>query len=234
MDLTYAGTREMPLMIEGSANEISEEDFVAAMRRAHEEVVKIIDAQTELRAKLGLPEKVIVEQPVDAATLTRAREIVGAELIDALAISDKLLRQDTISALKAKLESVIREEIEMEDNDFFLLFDELEIECVRRVVLEKKTRVGGRAFDQLRELNAEVSVLPRAHGSAIFARGETQSLCTVTLGGSKDGLLLDAVQAEKLKDFFCTTTSHHIQSANADDWVQLHVAKSVTETYERL
>ncbi len=203
LDLTYAGTRDMPLMIEGSANEISEADFVAAMRRAHEEVVKIIDAQTELRAKLGLPEKVIVEQPVDAATLTRARELVGAELMDALAISDKLLRQDTVSAIKAKLEATIREEIEMEDNDFFLLFDELEIESVRRVVLEKKTRVGGRAFDELRKLEAAVGVLPRTHGSAIFARGETQSLCTATLGGAKDGLLLDAVPGgETEKNFF--------------------------------
>ncbi|MFC1468178.1 polyribonucleotide nucleotidyltransferase [Verrucomicrobiota bacterium] len=204
LDLTYAGTRELPLMIEGSADEISETDFVAAMRRAHEEVVKIIDAQIELRAKLGLPEKVIEEQPVDEGALSRAREIAGAELMEAMTISDKLKRQDTISGIKKSLETRIREEMpEMEDQEFFLLFDELEIECVRRVVLEKKTRVGGRGFAELRELEASVGVLPRAHGSAVFSRGETQSLCTVTLGASKDGLRLDAVPGgDTEKNFF--------------------------------
>jgi len=204
LDLTYAGTRDLPLMIEGSAKEISEADFVAAMKRAHEEVVKIIDAQLALRRKLGLPEKVIEENPVDAGLLDRAREIAGNELLAAMEIAGKLERQDRVSAIKAELKEKMTAEFpEMGEDVFFHLFDELEIEAVRRVVLEKKTRVGGRAFDELRELKAQVGVLPRVHGSSVFSRGETQSLCVVTLGSTKESQSLDAVPGgPKEKNFF--------------------------------
>src|SRR5690606_32960262 len=82
---------------------------------------------------------------------------------------------------------------EMTDTDYMHAFDELEIEQLRKNVLVNKTRVGGRGFDQLRELKAQVGVLPRVHGSAIFNRGETQSLAVVTLGPRKDSQSIDAV-----------------------------------------
>ncbi|MFA7368546.1 MAG: polyribonucleotide nucleotidyltransferase, partial [Kiritimatiellales bacterium] len=194
LDLTYAGTAALPLMIEGSAKEISEANFVAAMKLAHEAIQPIIKAQLELRKQLGLPEKKVEIAVADEAKLVKAREIAGAELLAALATSDKLARQEKISAIKKSLKvSLLAVFPEMADNEYFHLFDELEIETVRKNVLEHKTRVGGRGFNELRELKAQVGVLPRVHGSAVFNRGETQSLAIVTLGPRKDSQSIDAV-----------------------------------------
>lgn len=194
LDLTYAGTAALPLMIEGSAKEISEADFVTAMKLAHEAIQPILQAQLELRKQLGLPEKKVECPVADETKLVKAREIAGTELLAALAISDKLARQDQVSSIKESLKGKMLEVFpEMADNDYFHLFDELEIETVRRNVLENKTRVGGRGFNELRELKAQVGVLPRVHGSAVFNRGETQSLGIVTLGPKKDSQSVDAV-----------------------------------------
>jgi polyribonucleotide nucleotidyltransferase len=203
LDLTYAGTASLPLMIEGSAKEISEADFVAAMKLAHEAIQPIIKAQLQLRKQLGLPEKKVEAVPADEAKMAKAREIAGAELLAAMAVSDKLARQDKVSAIKVSLKAKLLEVFpEMADNEYFHLFDELEIETVRKNVLEHKTRVGGRGFNELRELKAQVGVLPRVHGSAVFNRGETQSLAIVTLGPKKESQSIDAVTGgESEKNF---------------------------------
>jgi len=194
LDLTYAGTAALPLMIEGSAKEISEADFVAAMKLAHEAIQPIIAAQLELRKQLGLPEKKVEIAVADETKLVKARELSGAELLAALATSDKLARQEKISAIKKSLKVKLLDVFpDMADNEYFHLFDELEIETLRKNVLEHKTRVGGRGFNELRELKAQVGVLPRVHGSAVFNRGETQSLAIVTLGPRKDSQSIDAV-----------------------------------------
>jgi len=192
--LTYAADRNHPIMIEGNANEISDVDMVAAMKFAHSFIPAILDAQLELRRKLGLPEKTVTETLPDSEMLKAARAISGNEMLDALAIVGKLERQDKVSAIKASLEKGMKEKFpEMTSEEYFQLFDAFEIETTRRLVVEKKTRVGGRKFDELRELFGQVGVLPRTHGSSIFSRGETQSLATVTLGTSDDVQSLDAV-----------------------------------------
>ncbi len=194
LDLTYAGTAALPLMIEGSANEISEADFVAAMKIAHEAIQPIIAAQLELRRQLGKADKVITLPKADTAMLDKAREIAGKELLQALAINGKLERQDKITSIKESLKAKMLEAFpEMNDTNYMHVFDELEIEQLRKNVLEHKTRVGGRGFNELRELKAQVGVLPRVHGSAVFNRGETQSLAIVTLGPKKDSQSIDAV-----------------------------------------
>jgi len=194
LDLIYAGTRDLPLMIEGSARELPEADLVAAMRVAQEAVVKLIDAQLELRRALGLPDKqVVVEQP-DTTLLNAAREIAGNALSDALLIPGKIDRQNKVQEVRNDLKDKLATRFpEMADEAFRAMFDTLEIELVRGNVLQRGLRSDGRAADQLRPLDAEVSVLPRTHGSAIFSRGETQALGTVTLGTKSDIQNLDAV-----------------------------------------
>ena len=192
--LTYAACREYPIMIEGNANEISDADMVAAMKFGHSFIPAILDAQLELRRQLGLPEKVVNEIQPDSAKLDAARQSAGSQLLDALGTVGKLERQDKVSAIKSSLEAALKEKFpEMTGEEFFQLFDAFEIECTRRLVLEKKTRIGGRKFDELRPLYGEVGLLPRTHGSSLFSRGETQSLATVTLGTSDDVQDLDAV-----------------------------------------
>jgi polyribonucleotide nucleotidyltransferase len=192
--LTYAATRDYPIMIEGNADEISDADMVGAMKFGHSFIGAIINAQLELRRQLGLPDKVVTETLPDSAQLAAAREIAGDDMMAALAISGKLERQDKVSAVKASLEAGLKAKFpEMTDEEYFHLFDAFEIESTRRLVIEKKTRIGGRGFEQLRDLYAEVGILPRTHGSSLFQRGETQSLATVTLGTSDDVQDLDAL-----------------------------------------
>ncbi|HMP75604.1 MAG TPA: polyribonucleotide nucleotidyltransferase [Kiritimatiellia bacterium] len=190
LNLVYAGSRDLPIMIEGNADEINEADMVAAMKFAHQAMAPLCDAQLKLRELLGLPAKNVTETPVDASLLARARDLAGADFRAALRISGKLERQDKIAAIKESLKAQLAD---LTEEQFFQLFDALEIDCTRRLVLEDKVRIGGRGFEEIRPLAAQVGILPRTHGSAIFNRGETQALATVTLGTSDDSQDLDAI-----------------------------------------
>ena len=194
LDLTYCGAKDKVMMIEGTADEVPEAEFIEAMQTAHKEVEKIIDAQLKLRADLGLPEKVYAPEASDTTLLDKARELAGEKFIELMKIAGKQERQDAVSALKEELKAQMLEAFEqMSDEEYFHAFHDLEVETVRRNVIENNARIGGRGFLELRELEAQVGVLPRTHGSSIFGRGETQTLCTVTLGTKKETQGLDAV-----------------------------------------
>ncbi len=196
IDLIYVGRRDLPVMIEGSALEVPNDDMVAAMKFGHEAVVRICDAQTELREKMGLAPKTFTETLPDAEQVAKLRELAGADLEEALFTVKKLERQAKMSkvfdAAFARMQEVYGEEI-MTDKLFKKLFDVVEIEIVRKGVLEKGKRMDGRAMDQLRPLVADVGILPRVHGSALFSRGETQAMAVVTLGTGRDEQDLDGL-----------------------------------------
>ncbi len=194
LELVFAGTRDKMLMMEGEAKEISDEMMIKALKAAHAAIVPIIDAQLELRKTLGLPEKVIETIPVDATLMEAAVAFKGAELSEALCIAGKLERQDKVHDIREELKTLMTEKFpEMSDDAFFHLFDALEIEVVRSNVLDHGKRIDGRAWDELRPLDAEVGFLPRTHGSGTFSRGETQSVGVVTLGTSSDAQSLDGI-----------------------------------------
>ena len=194
LDLTYCGSQDKVMMIEGTANEMPEDEFIQAMKVAHAEVIKIISAQLNLRKELGLPEKIYESIKKDTSKLDKARELVGDKFIDTMKIVGKQERHDSVNNLKDELKELMLNEFEdMSDEEYFHIFHDLEVETVRKNVIENKTRIGGRGFLEIRDLEAQVGVLPRTHGSSIFGRGETQTLCTVTLGTKKDSQGLDAV-----------------------------------------
>jgi len=195
LDLVYCGTRDLPMMIEGSAKEISEGDLIAAMRLAQTECAKIVEAQLELRRLLGLGEQDSQEEVEDETLLAAGREFAAEEkMAEALQIAGKTDRQSRIS----EIESALKEELlgrfpEMTEEEFRAVFDEIEIELVRHLVLKEGKRIDGRGVDEVRPLSAQVGILPRTHGSALFSRGETQAIGTVTLGTKSDMQSLDAV-----------------------------------------
>ncbi|MBP5226451.1 MAG: polyribonucleotide nucleotidyltransferase [Kiritimatiellae bacterium] len=195
LDLIYAGTRERFLMMEGSAKEISEADFLAAMKRGHVEVVKIIDAQEELRRMLGKPPKEIHDVAPDAEKMQFLRDNGGAALRSALLIPGKLEREGAVKAIREDLKAKAMEKWPEEINDvtFVHLFDALEIELVRKNILEDGKRIDGRGIEEIRKLYAQLQLLPCAHGSAIFERGETSALGSVTLGTKKDAQEMDSI-----------------------------------------
>ncbi|MDD4019793.1 MAG: polyribonucleotide nucleotidyltransferase, partial [Kiritimatiellae bacterium] len=179
----------------GGAAEISEEDFLAAMKLAHVEVVKIVDAQHELRKLLGKAPKVVEDKAPDADKMAFLYASGGAELRKALLIADKMERQDAVKAIKESLQAKTLEKWpeEVTAASFVTLFDTMEIDLVRKNILEDGKRIDGRVTDEIRKLYAQVGVMPRAHGSAIFERGETSALGSVTLGTKKDAQELDAI-----------------------------------------
>ncbi len=194
LDLIYASNRNTPVMIEGDAKEISEADLVAAMRFAHEQCVKLIDAQLELRRKMGLGEKVITEPAPDMTLLNAAREIAGTALSEAFLIAGKLDRRNKVGAIEADLKAKMQEKFpEMTREQFRAMFDELTIAVVRENVLERGKRIDGRGFNDIRPLGGKVGLIPRVHGSAFFARGETHALGTITLGTNSDAQDMDAI-----------------------------------------
>ena len=195
LDLIYAGTRERFLMMEGGSSEISEEDFLAAMKFAHVEVVKLVDAQHELRKLLGKAPKVIEEKAPDAEKMTFLYATGGAALRKALLIADKMERQNAVKAIKDDLQAktLAKWPEAVTAASFVTLFDTMEIDLVRANILEDGKRIDGRTSDEIRKLYAQLGVMPRAHGSAIFERGETSALGSVTLGTKKDSQDLDAI-----------------------------------------
>lgn len=205
LDLIYAGTRERFLMMEGGAAEISEEDFLAAMKLAHDEVVKLVDAQHELRKLLGKPAKVVEEKAPNAEKMAFLYENGGEALRQALLVADKMERHNAVKAIKDDLLAKTLEKwpTEVTAASFVTLFDTMEIDTVRKNILEDGKRIDGRGAEDIRKLYAQVGVMPRAHGSAIFERGETSALGSVTLGTKKDAQDLDAITGgETSKSFF--------------------------------
>ncbi len=194
LDLVYTGLSELPVMIEGDAHEISEKDFLSALKTAHTEIKKIIDIQLELRRKLGLPDKKIEDDTGDRTLIDAARTAAGNSLSETLCVIEKAERAKSLKKfnedLKAKLLSSFPE---MTDEQFRAMLDELTIETLRSLVLDKERRVDGRTFDEIRPLAGQVGLLPRVHGSALFNRGETQSLATITLGSQQDSQELDVI-----------------------------------------
>jgi len=195
LDLLYVGTRERFLMMEGSADEIPEEDFLAAMKRGHAEAVKLVDAQIELRRALGKADKVIVEEKSCPEKMDFLYEQRGEDLKKALLIADKMERQSAVSAIKEDLlaKSMAKWPEEITKENFITFFDEMEIDLVRKNILVDGKRIDGRDCETIRALYAQLGILPRAHGSAVFNRGETSALGTITLGTKKDAQTLDAV-----------------------------------------
>ncbi|MBX7157377.1 MAG: polyribonucleotide nucleotidyltransferase [Verrucomicrobiae bacterium] len=182
LDLVYVGTENEILMFEGAADEISEADFLAAMEFAQKHVAEIIAMQKELAAKAGKSKREPVLKLVKEELLEIAYQVAGDRIEDALYRPMKVERQKAVKGLQKEVEEAILQKFpEATPFEMSQAFDYLQKKAFRKSIFEKKQRCDGRGFDDLRVLEAEVSVLPRSHGSAIFARGETKALCLATL-----------------------------------------------------
>ncbi|MBU4200351.1 MAG: polyribonucleotide nucleotidyltransferase [Verrucomicrobia bacterium] len=194
LNLIYAGNRDVPVMIEGEAREIKEADLLAAMKVAHEACRKLIDAQLDLRRQLGRPDKKVIDAQPDLTLLQAALDIAEQDLCATLNLPGKHERLTRVKEIRESLKAKLLESHpEMKDEQFRAMFDELEIRLVRQNVLRHQRRIGGRGFDEIRPLAGSVGLMPRVHGSALFSRGETQALGTITLGSQSDSQTLDVI-----------------------------------------
>src|SRR3989442_3326202 len=198
LNIVIAGSEDAIMMVESGALEVSEETVVEALEFGHAQVKKIVAAIKELHAQLK-PKKVEVEPwPFDQAIYDTLKKTIGADLKDALN-TEKHPKKESyhlVDELKAKVAEAIPEEDEEKLKLTKRAFDRLKEDIFRDEILNNHRRPDGRAFDKIRKITCEVGLLPRVHGSALFARGETQALATLTLGTKEDQQRLDLLFAQ--------------------------------------
>jgi len=206
LDLIYVGNEKEMMMIEGSADFISEERFKEALQFGQDKIQPIIAAQKEL-AGMATKQKAEFELYVPKPeVLSLCRELTGDKLEEAIFIGDKQSRGAAVGKIKDEVSEAVRAQIgeeEFDPDQISLSFEVLQEEVYRSNILDKGKRADGRAPGDLREVSAETGVLPKVHGTAIFNRGETQALVYTTLGTSKDSQDLDALTGgAKTKSFY--------------------------------
>jgi polyribonucleotide nucleotidyltransferase len=195
LDIIYVGNDHDVVMFEGSAREIADADFVAALRFGQEAIQPILQAQRDLAARLGKPKRQITVNVVPDEILNAAKALIGDRIITALLTPGKLAREAACKAIETEVGAKLLAQFGAEKvNDFVVkdAFYYLQKEAIRGLILDQGRRLDGRGMDDLRPLGGEVGVLPRAHGSAIFTRGETQALALATLGTTDDVQEFDA------------------------------------------
>ena len=189
LDLVYVGNDKDIVMYEGAAKEISEADFNAALKFAQEVIQPVIAAQKELAAKAGKKKREITVNVVPDEILHEAKALAGDRFVPALLTPGKLARESAVKAIQDEVGAKLVEKFGAEKVTQFVINDAfyyIQKEAVRKLILESGKRLDGRAFDVVRPITSEVGILPRAHGSAIFARGETQAVTLATLGTGDD------------------------------------------------
>ncbi|UPY37680.1 polyribonucleotide nucleotidyltransferase [Sediminicoccus sp. KRV36] len=201
LDLVVAGTAEGVLMVESEAQELSEDIMLGAVKFGHEQfqaVIQGIIALAEVAAKE--PWDVAIEDPAKTPLKARIAELGTAAMAEAYKITEKLTRQKAVGAAK----KTVMAALEAEGADLTAakgMMKELEADVVRNAILDTGLRIDGRDTKTVRSILAEVGVLPRAHGSALFTRGETQALCVATLGTGQDEQIIDALAGEYRENF---------------------------------
>ena len=182
LDLVYVGLRDKVIMIEGGGKEVPDEKFKEALIFAQAAIQPILDAQEELSRRAGKPKRTVALMEVQDELLEVAYEVAGDRIEDALYKASKIERGAAVSALRKEVSASILEKYP-DANEFAIsqAFDYLQKKAFRISILDKGQRCDGRDINTIRPLSGEVSVLPRTHGSALFARGETQALAITTL-----------------------------------------------------
>jgi len=195
IDLVYVGTETQLMMFEGSAREISEADFAAALHFGHACCQPLITAQKELAAKLGKPKREIETILPPQEMIDEAKALAGDRILPALLTQGKLAREKAWKALAEEISAKLAEKFGEEKASGLILkqvFYEIQREAVRDLILNQNKRLDGRGMDEVRPISCEAGVLPRTHGSALFTRGETQALAIATLGTTEEAQELDA------------------------------------------
>ncbi|MGP0629278.1 polyribonucleotide nucleotidyltransferase [Nitrospina sp. 32_T5] len=213
LNLVMAGTADAITMVEAGAQELDEATMIEALAFGHEHIKEIVKIQVELREMLG-KEKAKVEAPeVNADLQDKIVAFLTPGMEKAMQIPGKQDRQDAIDQLKESMKEKFNPEADPDlEGEIKGYFKKVEKEVMRRLTLETQTRVDGRKPDEIRPITCQTGYVPRAHGSSIFTRGETQALVTTTLGTSSDEQRMDTLDFRGSKNFllhynfpaFCT------------------------------
>ena len=203
IDLIVAGTDDAVVMVEAGAREVSEETMIDAIFFGHEAVRRIVAAQKELQRQAGFSAKPDWKSPeaYPADVFSRVRSQWEAPMMAAMTLPGKIASYAEIKAVKKAAVSVVAEEEEEKRSHVARAADDLVKVLTRETILNQGKRLDGRRFDEIRPIMAEVGLLPRTHGSALFTRGETQALVTATLGTSDDAQIIEEYEGESEHTF---------------------------------
>ena len=207
LDLVVAGTDEAILMVEAGANEITEAEMLDALDIAHGAIKKLCAAQHELAAKVAKPKLEVTAPAVDEDLYGQIQASHGEALDQATSVQDKLERQDATKAVEAQVLEAYSGAPESDTYAEYrgkaqLAFDKLEKNLIRQRIAVHKKRPDGRSENEIRQIDTEVGILPRTHGSALFTRGQTQALSVVALGTTREEMRLDNLGLETSKRYF--------------------------------
>jgi polyribonucleotide nucleotidyltransferase len=203
LNLVVAGTQQAVLMVESEADELSEEIMLGSVVFGHEQMQRVIDLINELADEAGRPLWDWTPPQKDQALVARVAEIAEAGLRQAYSVRQKQQRNEQVNALREAVFSalVTNAETPADANVVQSLFSDLESSIVRGRILSGEPRIDGRDTRTVRPISIRTGVLPRAHGSALFTRGETQALVVATLGTARDEQIIDALQGEYTERF---------------------------------
>jgi polyribonucleotide nucleotidyltransferase len=203
VDLIVSGSRDSIVMVEGGALELTEAEIVKALEVGHKGIRELLDAAEELTAEMRQPKMEWTKTEPPADLVARVKALAEPRIAEALNLPEKAERAQALGALKATIQEQLAAEFPDNGKDIAHVIEEIEYETMREQVLTAGERVDGRSLDTVRSIACEVGWLPRTHGSALFTRGQTQALVSVTLGTTRDEQRIDSIDVaqETTKSF---------------------------------
>jgi polyribonucleotide nucleotidyltransferase len=201
INMTVVSNENGIIMIEAGAKEVEEDQVLEGLAQAHEANKRIIQAQKDLFAGLGIQKREFAAKATDAEKLAQVEREHGPALLEAMQVKGKKANEAALASVREAALAQVPEDKPEDRLELKGLFYKLEEKLFRDLVLKRKLRTDGRGFDDIRPITAEVGLLTRTHGSALFTRGETQALATVTLGTFEDAQRLDSLGEESKKRF---------------------------------
>ncbi|MDG1184744.1 MAG: polyribonucleotide nucleotidyltransferase, partial [SAR86 cluster bacterium] len=202
LDMVVAGTEDAVLMVESEASELSEDIMLGSVLFGHQEMQKVIKACSELRAKVNPTPWEFSEDTVTAEFTSNVAESFTTEIAGAFKIADKAERGDALHAIKDQISEKYGADLDdLEKGKLMNAFKAVEKDVVRKSILANEPRIDGRDRDTVRSIFVETGVLPSAHGSSLFTRGETQALVVATLGSTRDAQRIESLNGEQHNQF---------------------------------
>ncbi|MDD3374639.1 MAG: polyribonucleotide nucleotidyltransferase [Candidatus Omnitrophica bacterium] len=209
LDLLIVGSDDGIVMIEGESSEVAEDVVVKGIAFGAEKLKNLIAVQKELVRNIGMPKAEVVLQEVNPGLVKKVKELASKKISEIYKIAEKEDRQTGIDALAKELTKDLsifdefkpEKKNEVSISDIKMALEQIEEEELRRIALEENRRIDGRAMDEVRPIDCEVTIMPRTHGSALFTRGQTQSLSIATLGTRSDEQMIDALEGKTNKSF---------------------------------
>jgi polyribonucleotide nucleotidyltransferase len=201
IEITVAATKEALVMVEGGAKMVPEAEILEALYFAHEEIKKLIDMQEQLRGKVGKEKMEFVAPEHDPAIVARVNQICSGKVEAALEITEKLARYDAMKAVKTEVKETLSLEFPERDAEVIEAYHAYTHNASRSMIVDRNMRIDRRGLRDVRWIECETDVLPRAHGSSLFTRGETQALVVATLGTKHDAQRMDTLTGDGEKTF---------------------------------